>query len=109
MCSKSVSSISTHISTSSLFKLVFFSSLRCKGSSAGGTTGVVGLLGDFIISLLFTATLSCVSVRFSPLLELATSGDSSVSTGSPAFLRLPPVLLFLLSHPQVSLVVHEEA
>ena len=60
---------------------VFFSSLRFAGSSGGGTN-VIGRFGDFAINRLFTNTFSCVSVRFSPRLELdvvAVSGSGSVS------------------------------
>ena len=70
------------MSTSSLFRSVFFNSVRFAGSS-GGETGVAGRFGDFIITRFFTDILSCVSVRFSPLPELGTSGLSLVSSGSP--------------------------
>ena len=67
---------------SSFLMSVFLSSLRFTGSSGGGTS-VIGRFGDFGINRLFTNTFSCVSVRFSPQLELdvaAVSGSGSVSS-----------------------------
>ena len=46
------------------------------------TTNVIGRFGDFAINRLFRNTFSCLSVRFSPRLELdvaAVSGSGSVS------------------------------
>ena len=60
---------------------VLFSSLRFTGSSGGGTF-VIGRLVTSPSIVFFTNTFSCVSVRFSPLLELditAVSGSGSVS------------------------------
>ena len=72
---------STFMTSSSFLMSVFFSSLRFTGSSGGGTY-VISRFGDFAINRLFTNTFSCVSVRFSPRLELdvaAVSGSGSVS------------------------------
>ena len=60
----------------------------------------------------FTNTLSCVSVRFSPLLVCLISTflvSFLCPTAPPAFLRLPPVLLWVHpSHLQVPLVLQKE-
>ena len=67
---------STFMTSSSFLMSVFFSSQRFTGSSGGGTN----VIGRY---RLFTNTFSCVSVRFSPRLELditAVSGSGNVSS-----------------------------
>ena len=94
VCSTSVSLISTAMSTSLLCKSVVFSRLRFTGSS-GSETGVAGRFGDFVINRFLTGTFSCVSVRFSPLLELDGPGAFLVSTGSPCISSFSSCWLFL--------------
>ena len=66
---------STIMTDSSFLVSVFFSNLRFTGSSGGGTS-VIGRFGDLAINRLFTNTFSCVSVRFSPRLELDVAAVS---------------------------------
>ena len=88
--------------------------LRFTGSSEG-ETGVAGRFGDFISTRFFTDTFSCVSVRFSPLLELDTLGcHFCVRRLLPASPRRPLVLLWVppphlpSSHLLVLLVLQED-
>ena len=63
------------------FVSVFFVSLRLTSPSANVT--VRFSVDDFVVSRFFTEVASCVSVCFSPLLELEAPGVIVVSDGSP--------------------------
>ena len=75
------SSISVGMSTSSFFVSVFSVSLRLTGSSA--TVAVRFSAEDFVVNRFFTEVASCVSVRFSLLVELEAPGVIVVSGGFP--------------------------
>ena len=75
------SSISIGMSTSSFFVSVFSVSLRLTGSSA--TVAVLFYVDDFVVNRFFTEGASCVSVRFSLLLEPEAPGVIVVSGGFP--------------------------
>ena len=69
------------MSTSSFFVSVFPVSLRLTGSSAN--VAVRFYVDDFVVSRFNMEVASCVSERFSPLLEPEAPGIIVVSGGSP--------------------------